>query len=103
MNFPATFRRSGSWFEPGSIEPNEQIFRNQHSCLMLKLFRRQLQRKKFSLEATKGLFDGSQTLFINANEEKQIIDAVQFAENGIKKWSLWVDMKRTKRRNYCRK
>jgi hypothetical protein len=23
MNFPATFRRSGSWFEPGSIEPNK--------------------------------------------------------------------------------
>jgi hypothetical protein len=33
------------------------------------------------------LFDGSQTLFINANEEKQIIDAVQLAKsNGIKKW-----------------
>jgi hypothetical protein len=32
------------------------------------------------------LFDGSQTLFINANEEKQIIDAVQLAKsNGIKK------------------
>jgi imidazolonepropionase-like amidohydrolase len=38
------------------------------------------------LESTKGLFDGSQTLFVNANEEKQIIDAVQFAkQNGIKK------------------
>jgi hypothetical protein len=42
---------------------------------------------KFNFEATKGIFDGSQTLFINANEEKQIIDAVQLAKsNGIKKW-----------------
>jgi hypothetical protein len=41
---------------------------------------------KFNFEATKGIFDGSQTLFINANEEKQIIDAVQLAKsNGIKK------------------
>ena len=38
------------------------------------------------MESTKGLFDGNQSLFIHANEEKQIIDAVQFAkENGIKK------------------
>jgi hypothetical protein len=44
------------------------------------------KERNLVLEATKGLFDGSQTLFINANEEKQIIDAVQFAkENGIKK------------------
>jgi hypothetical protein len=41
---------------------------------------------KFNFEATKGIFDGSQTLFINANEEKNI-DAVQLAKsNGIKKW-----------------
>ena len=44
------------------------------------------KERNLVLESTKGLFDGSQTLFINANEEKQIIDAVQFAkENGIKK------------------
>jgi hypothetical protein len=48
--------------------------------------------KKEILEATKGLFDGSQTLFINANEEKQIIDAVQFAKKmASKKWSCgWI-------------
>jgi imidazolonepropionase-like amidohydrolase len=39
-----------------------------------------------TLESTKGLSDGSQILYIHANEEKQIIDAVQFAkENGVKK------------------
>jgi hypothetical protein len=40
-------------------------------------------KKQLNFEATKGIFDGSQTLFINANEEK--IDAVQLAKsNGIK-------------------
>jgi hypothetical protein len=27
------------------------------------------KHEKFNFEATKGIFDGSQTLFINANEE----------------------------------
>jgi imidazolonepropionase-like amidohydrolase len=31
-------------------------------------------------EAMKGIFDGTQTLFVHANEEKQIIDAVQLAK-----------------------
>jgi 6-phosphofructokinase len=53
---------------------------------MLKYLGDSSKERNLVLEATKGLFDGSQTLFINANEEKQIIDAVQFAkENGIKK------------------
>jgi hypothetical protein len=74
MNFPATFRRSGSWFEPGSIEPNKDYIKQilELSTFLSNaksLFRRQ-QERNLVLEATKGLFDGSQTLFINANEEK---------------------------------
>jgi hypothetical protein len=39
------------------------------------------------LRQLKEYFDGSQTLFINANEEKQIIDAVQLAKIMVlKKW-----------------
>jgi imidazolonepropionase-like amidohydrolase len=38
------------------------------------------------LETAKGLFDGTQTLFIHANEEKQIIDAIELSkEYGVKK------------------
>ena len=91
MNFPATFRRSGSWFEPGSIEPNKdyakQILELSTFLSNAKAYLGDSSKERnLVLEATKGLFDGSQTLFINANEEKQIIDAVQFAkENGIKK------------------
>ena len=91
MNFPTTFRRSGSWFEPGSIEPNKdyakQILELTAFLSNAKAYLGDSSKERnLVLESTKGLFDGSQTLFINANEEKQIIDAVQFAkENGIKK------------------
>ena len=91
MNFPATFRRSGSWFEPGSIEPNKdyakQILELSAFLSNAKAYLGDSSKERnLVLESTKGLFDGSQTLFMNANEEKQIIDAVQFAkENGIKK------------------
>ena len=47
------------------------------------------KERNLVLESTKGLFDGTQTLYIHANEEKQIIDAVQFAkQNGIKKMAI---------------
>lgn len=91
LNFPATFRRSGSWFEPGSIEPNKdyakQILELSAFLSNAKAYLADNSKERnLVLEATKGLFDGSQTLFVNANEEKQIIDAVQFGkENGIKK------------------
>jgi len=91
INFPSTFKRSGSWFEPGSIEANKDYAKQ---ILELSAFLSNAKsylgasskERNLVLESTKGLFDGSQTLFVNANEEKQIIDAVQFAkENGIKK------------------
>ena len=40
-------------------------------------------------EATKGLFDGSKTLFINVDNEKGIIDAVNFSiQNGVKNMTI---------------
>ncbi|TDE50100.1 amidohydrolase family protein [Flavobacterium sp. GT3P67] len=91
LDFPSSFRRSGSWFEPGSIEANKDYARQ---VLELSSFLSNAKaylgdsskERNLTLESTKGLFDGNQTLFIHANEEKQIIDAVQFAkENGVKK------------------
>ena len=91
LNFPASFRRSGSWFEPGIIEPNKdyskQIEEITAFIASAKAYLAENSKERnLVLEATKGLFDGSQTLFVNANEEKQIVDAVQMCkENGIKK------------------
>ena len=91
VNFPTTFRRGGSRFEPGNIETNKDYAKQ---VLELSSFLANaraysgdnLKDRNLVLESTKGLFDGNQTLFIHANEEKQIIDAVQFAkENGVKK------------------
>jgi hypothetical protein len=38
------------------------------------------RRKNLVFESTKGLFNGSQTFFIHANYELQIIDAVKLAK-----------------------
>jgi imidazolonepropionase-like amidohydrolase len=91
MNFPTNYIRTGWWAEPGSIDTNKEylkqieeintFFTNSRAYLADASKERNLV-----LEAMKGLFDGTQTLFIHADENKQIIDAVQFAkENGVKK------------------
>lgn len=94
LNFPSSFSRSGSWFEPGTIEGNKEYVKQiSEITAFLANAKAYLadssKERNLIFEATKGLFDGSQTLFIHANEEKQIIDAVQLAkENGIKKMAI---------------
>ena len=91
INFPSTFKRTGSWFEPGNIEANKDYSKQISELTAFfsdaKAYLADLSKERnLVLESTKGLFDGSQTLFVNANEEKQITDAVQFAKQiGIKK------------------
>lgn len=91
LNFPATFRKSGSWFEPGIIEVNKdyqkQIEELNSFFASSKAYNLDAAKERnLVFESMKGLFDGSQTLFIHSNKEKQIIDAVQFAKDlGIKK------------------
>lgn len=91
MNFPSSFKRSGSWFEPGTIEGNKdyvkQVMEITSFLANAKAYlATSFKERNLIFEATKGLFDGNQTLFIHANEEKQIIDAVHMAkENGIQK------------------
>jgi len=84
LNFPPTMKRSGWWAEPGNLEANKEyskkideiklFFSNSKTYLATNSKERNLV-----FEAMKGVFNGTQTLFIHANEEKQIIDAVQFA------------------------
>lgn len=91
LNFPSGFKRTGSWFEPGIIEPNKDYAAqvNEINTFFLNskaYFGDTAKERNLVLESTKGLFDGSQTLFIHANEEKQIIDAILAAQShGIKK------------------
>ena len=91
LNFPQTFRKSGSWFEPGSIEVNKDYLKQMEELNLFfanaKAYNAEVAKERnLIFESMKGVFDGSQTLFIHSNKEKQIIDAVQFAkDNGIKK------------------
>ena len=91
LNFPQTFRKSGSWFEPGSIEVNKDYLKQMEELNLFfanaKAYNAEVAKvRNLIFESMKGVFDGSQTLFIHSNKEKQIIDAVQFAkDNGIKK------------------
>lgn len=91
LNFPSGFKRSGSWFEPGVIEANKdyakQVEEINAFLINSKAYNQTATKERnIVLEATKGLFDGTQTLYIHADEEKQIVDAIELAENhGIKK------------------
>jgi imidazolonepropionase-like amidohydrolase len=91
LDFPSSFKRSGSWFEPGTKEPNKdyktQVDEINSFLSNGKAYNLDIAKERnLILEATKGLFDGTQTLFIHADEEKQIRDGIQVAlSNGISK------------------
>jgi imidazolonepropionase-like amidohydrolase len=94
MEFPSSFKRSGSWFEPGIIITNKdytkEIAEINTFFQNAKVYNTTLAKERnLIFEATKGLFNGEQTLFIHANEEKQMIDAIQLAKsNGIDKIAI---------------
>ena len=85
MNFPPTMKRSGWWAEPGTSEVNKEYTKKLDE---INLFLANAKaygaassnERNLVFEAMKGIFDGSQTLYIHANEEKQIIDAVQLTK-----------------------
>lgn len=91
LNFPTTFRKTGWWAEPGTIEANKEYLKqvdeiNQFLAQAKAYNAEASKEKNLVLESMRGIFDGTQTLFINANEEKQIIDAVRVAkDSGVKK------------------
>ena len=91
LNFPSGFKRSGSWFEPGIIEANKdypkQVEEVNAYLINARAYNQTVSKERnIVLESTKGLFDGTKTLYIHADEEKQIVDAIQLAvDNQIKK------------------
>jgi imidazolonepropionase-like amidohydrolase len=91
LNFPANHIRTGWWAEPGGIEANKEYLKqieeiNSFFTNAKAYLADASKERNLVLESMKGLFDGTQTLFIHADENKQIIDAIQFAkENGVKK------------------
>lgn len=90
LNFPNTYK-TGRSAENGVIEVNKDYAKQIEEMLQFinaaKAYNSSsTNERNLVLESMKGLFDGKQTLFVNANDEKQIIDAITFfKENGIQK------------------
>jgi len=91
VNFPATFKRSGSRYEPGVLETNKDYNKQLEELNTFLMNSKaylgaESKDRNLILESSKGLFDGSQILYVHADEAKQIIDAIQLAKNnGIQK------------------
>ena len=91
LNWPRSYSRAGWWAEPGGIESNKNYepqikeiqtyFDNAFAYLISKN-----DKKDLPFEAMKGLQSGEKILYVNANGEKEIIDAVLFKKkNNIQK------------------
>jgi imidazolonepropionase-like amidohydrolase len=91
LNFPSSFTRNGWWAEPAASNLNKnyakQVEETRAFLTNAKSYLADTAKERnLIFESTKGLFDGTQTLFIHATNELQIVDAVNLAaESGIKK------------------
>lgn len=94
LNWPRSYSRSGWWAEPGNIETNKKydeqlneiqlFFDNSKAYLASKV-----ETKDIPYQAMNGVFDGEKQVFIHANGEKEIIDAVLFKQkNKIRKMTI---------------
>lgn len=94
MRWPNSYARLGWWAEPGGIEPNkkytEQVkeiqdfFDNAYAYLQSNK-----EVKDIPYEAMNGLQNGTKTLFVTANGEKEIQDILLFKKkNNIQKLVL---------------
>lgn len=85
LNWPSSFRRGRWWMgESRAYQPNKDY---ESDIQALREFLTQAKKhtivsnqKNLSFEATQGLFDGSKKLYIRADSEKEIIDAITFCK-----------------------
>ena len=83
LNWPKSYVRKGWWAEPGGIEANknygkqieevEQFFTNAFAYL-----KSSNEKKDIPYEAMEGVNSNKKTLYIHADGEKEILDAIQF-------------------------
>lgn len=94
LNWPRSYSRAGWWAEPGGIEPNKnydiQKTEIQDFFTNAKAYTSSTTTvKDIPYEAMKGLESGEKQLFIHADGEKEIIDAILFKKkNNIKKMTI---------------
>lgn len=86
MNWPGLFHQRGWWAEPGPTEKDTKGYEEDMQKLDAFFSKAQayatgkFDKTDLRLDAVTGLFDGSKTLYINANFAKEITDAVLFAK-----------------------
>jgi hypothetical protein len=92
MNWPNSFTRGRWWLgEDPAMKANKnygkEIENINHFISQSKVYLKGDKSKtNLAYKAMKGLYDGSKTLFVNVDDEKGIIDAVNFKiENNINK------------------
>ncbi|QQR88396.1 MAG: amidohydrolase family protein [Flavobacteriales bacterium] len=96
MNWPRAFQRGGWWAEPGETSAEKEDERTKRSRELREFFATAKSYKEWCranptkvdlrMEAMSGLFDGSKTLFVNANVAREIQEAILFAKDmGVKK------------------
>lgn len=86
LNWPRSFRRTGWWAAPGTISKNDkydaQVREIETFFAEARAYAAAEDRMPENLKfaATKGLFDGSKKLFIHVQGLKEMMAAIQFAE-----------------------
>lgn len=94
MTWPAAYQRHGWWAEPGETDQAKKDERSERIESLREFF---FKAKAYAnevrpavtdlrLEAMRGLFNGSRTLYIRADAAKEITEAVLFAgDAGVKR------------------
>ncbi|MCV6631381.1 MAG: amidohydrolase family protein [Flavobacteriaceae bacterium] len=85
LNWPTSFKRGRWWMGEAAMRPNKDYNKQiQELANYFQAAQAYLQgtqgEKDLPYTAMKGLFDGSQGLFIHANKEREIRDAIAFAK-----------------------
>ncbi|CAN5363056.1 amidohydrolase [soil metagenome] len=84
LNWPAMYRRTGWWAEPGPVEQNKEYDGN---IQQLRDFLKEAQAyallekpavKNLKLEAMKGLFNGTRKLMVHVDGSREILHALDF-------------------------
>lgn len=87
LNWPRAYRREGWWAEPGNVDKEKKDERSGKLDAIEQFFQRAKSYAASTspalvdlrLEAMRGVFSGTKTLYVNANLAQEIQEAVLFA------------------------
>ena len=94
LHWPTAYDRRGWWAEPDETEQAKKDERIERISILRDFLRRAKayagnaapEKTDLRLEAMRGLFDGTRTLYVHANAAREITEAVQFAKaEGVKR------------------